>query len=437
MDPGKKPSNGGARSVGTEAIPFNPEWYSLGYNKRMTAVDLRGGATGNHELNSTCQCADWELFVTEAEEVSLLIGDIYDASLDPALWSVAFEKASQYIGGSAASLTSQDLVGKKSNLYFSSGHDPDFLRRYLEQYGRINPLFPTAYFFDIEKRLAVSDCLPLAEFCRTRFAVEWVVPQGIVDTMLANLEKSPATCAVFTVMFHARNGVANDKARHRFGLIVPHVRRALLIGNVIERHRVEAAALADTLDTLVSGMFIVSGTGRIIHANASGYAMVAAANVLRAPGGRLTATDQTADQALLDIFTTAESGDTALGRRGVAVPLKARDDERYVAHVLPLTSGARRKAGISYGAVAAIFVRKAALDLPSPPIVIAQEFQLTRAELRVLFSIIEMDAVSEVAQVLGITEATVRTHLHRLFEKTRTGRQADLVKLVAGYCAAP
>jgi DNA-binding CsgD family transcriptional regulator len=126
-----------------------------------------------------------------------------------------------------------------------------------------------------------------------------------------------------------------------------------------------------------------------------------------------------------------------LGRRGVAVPLRAHDNERYVAHVLPLTSGARRKAGISYGAVAAIFVRKAALDLPSPPVVIAQEFKLTAAELRVLFSIIDAGGASEVAEVLGISEATVRTHLHRLFEKTGTVRQADLVKLVAGYCAAP
>jgi DNA-binding CsgD family transcriptional regulator len=375
--------------------------------------------------------------MNEAEEISRLIGDIYDASLDPAPWPVAFEKASRYIGGSAVSLTSRDLVGKKSNLHFSSGHDTDFLRRYLDQYGRINPLFPTAYFFDIEKTLAVPDCLPLAEFCRTRFAVEWVVPQGFVDTMLANLDKSQANCAVFTVMFHARNGLANDAARHRFALVVPHVRRALLIGNVINRHKIEAAALADTLDTLVSGMFIVNGTGRIIHANASGYAMVTEAKVLRALDGRLIATDPLVDHALLDVITAAESGDTALGRRGVAVPLKARDGDRYVAHVLPLTSGARRKAGIAYGAVAAIFVRKAGLDLPSPPIVIAQEFRLTPAELRVLFSIIEMDGASEVADVLGIAEATVRTHLHRLFEKTDTSGQADLVKLVAGYCVAP
>jgi hypothetical protein len=88
---------------------------------------------------------------------------------------------------------------------------------------------------------------------------------------------------------------------------------------------------------------------------------------------------------LLDIFTTASGGDAALGKRGVAVPIMARNNERYVVHVLPLTSAGRRKAGVVYGAVAALFVRKAALDLPSPPVVIAQQFRLIQAELRVLF----------------------------------------------------
>jgi DNA-binding CsgD family transcriptional regulator len=399
---------------------------------------LRGGAPANPELASACHWRrERELIVNEAEELSRLIGDIYDASLDPALWPAALAKASRFVGGSAVSLTSQDLVERKSNLYFASGHESDFMQRYVGTYSKINPLFPVGYFFDVERTVVVPDCLPWAEFCRTRFAVEWVSPQGIVDTLLSNIEKSPANCVVFAMNFRVQDGAVNDEKRRRYALVVPHVRRALVIGKVIDLHKVEAAALADTLDTLASGMFIVNAMGRIVHANASGYAMVAEARILRAPSGRLTANDPAADQALLDIFTAAENGDTALGRRGVAVPLKARDGERYVAHVLPLTSGARRKAGISYGAAATIFVRKAGLDLPSPPIVIAQEFQLTPAELRVLFSIIEMDSVSEVARVLGITEATVRTHLHRLFEKTGTGRQADLVKLVAGYCAAP
>jgi hypothetical protein len=213
-------------------------------------------------------------------------------------------------------------------------------------------------FFDLERTLSISDCLPHEDFCRSQFAREWVVPQGFIDVAFSNVEKSATGCSIFTVTRDITDGPADDEFRRRFGLIVPHVRRALLIGNVIDRHKVEAAALADTLDTLASTMFIVDDTGRIVHANASGYAMVAEGRVLHAPGGRLGANDPAADQALRDIFTAAGGGDAVLGKRGVAVPLEARDDERYVAHVLPLTSRARRKAGVCYGAVAAMFVRK-------------------------------------------------------------------------------
>ena len=61
----------------------------------------------------------------------------------------------------------------------------------------------------------------------------------------------------------------------------------------------------------------------------------------------------------------------------IDVPLMAREGARYIAHVLPLTSGARRRAGTSYAAVAALFVHKAALQAPSPPEAIAKTYKLT------------------------------------------------------------
>jgi DNA-binding CsgD family transcriptional regulator len=115
------------------------------------------------------------------------------------------------------------------------------------------------------------------------------------------------------------------------------------------------------------------------------------------------------------------------------VPLAARDGERYVAHVLPLTSGVRRQAGRSYRAAAALFVHKAALATPAPPEVIAKTYHLTPTELRVLLAVVEVGGAPEVAEALGVGETTVRFHLRRLFEKTGAKRQADLVKLVAGF----
>src|SRR5206468_2019196 len=115
--------------------------------------------------------------------------------------------------------------------------------------------------------------------------------------------------------------------------------------------------------------------------------------------------------------------------------LTARGGGRHVAHVLPLTAGERRRAGSRYGAVAAVFVQKAPLDIPSPHEIIAKQYQLTPSELRVLFAIVHVGGVPEVAEALGIAESTVKTHLQRLFAKTGTERQAELVKLVAGHAS--
>jgi DNA-binding CsgD family transcriptional regulator len=136
---------------------------------------------------------------------------------------------------------------------------------------------------------------------------------------------------------------------------------------------------------------------------------------------------------LREIFAAADSGDAEIGIKGIALPLTAHDGECHVAHVLPLTSGARRRAGMAYTAAAAVFVRKAALETPSPPEVIGRTYKLTPTELRVLLAIVEVGGVPEVAAALGVADSTIKTHLGRLFEKTGAGRQADLVKLVAGF----
>jgi DNA-binding CsgD family transcriptional regulator len=376
----------------------------------------------------------------EAEELSHVIGDIYDASLDPALWPSAIESMCAYVGAASASLHSQDSISRATDALFWWGHAdnaPQYFQSYLEKYGKINPIFPGVIFFDVEQPVAVPDVISCEEFVQTRFFREWLAPQSLTDGLFSNLEKGATGCALFTAMRHASAGPVDDRMRRRFELVTPHVRRSMLIGKVVDLHRVEAAELADSLDELVSGMIIVDSDGRVIHANASAHRMIAEANVLRAANGRIAALNPQESRNLVEVFSAAQAGDAAVGKRGIAMPLTARTGERYVAHVLPLTSGARRKAGVCYSATAAMFIREATLDLPSPPEAVARQFNLTPAELRVLFAIVAIGGVPEVAPVLGVSEQTVKSQLHRIYDKTATRRQADLVKLVAGYSARP
>jgi DNA-binding CsgD family transcriptional regulator len=59
----------------------------------------------------------------------------------------------------------------------------------------------------------------------------------------------------------------------------------------------------------------------------------------------------------------------------------------------------------------------------------AELYGLTASEQKVLGHITRGQAPQETADELGIGIATVKTHLLKIFAKTSTGRQADLIRL--------
>lgn len=371
--------------------------------------------------------------MTEAEQFSLLIADIYDLALDASQWESVLTKCVRFIGGSAAALFAKDVASKTGDVAYDVGIDPHYKQLYFDRIIKYDPLTIGHYFAEVGEPVAVADIMAYDEFLETRAYREWGRPQGLVDTLNVALDKTATSAAFFAIFRHERDGRVDDGTRQRMRLIVPHMRRAVLIGRVLELKTAEAAYFADTLDGLSASMVLVDARGLIVHANAAGHALLAEGSVLYVAGRKLAARDVAAEQALYDVFLAAGSGDTAVGIKGIAMPLMGRNDDRYVAHVLPLTSGARRRASAGYAAVAALLVHKATLETPSPPQVIAKTFKLTPSELRALLAIVEVGGVLETAEALGISENTLKTHLRRLFSKTATSRQSDLVKLVAGY----
>jgi len=373
--------------------------------------------------------------MSEAEQLSALIGDIYDAALDPTQWSRVLPKSAQFVGGSAAALFSKNAANEGGDAAYQCGIEPYYQQLYFEKYIELDPLTTGQFFAKIGQPLSVADIMPYDQFLETRAYQEWARPQGLVDALNVALDKTATITTMYCVSQREQDGGVDDGKRRRMRLVVPHVRRAVLIGQVIDLKTAEAATFADAADGLGAAMFFVDATAHIVHANARGHAMLAQGSLLRVVDGKLVPDDASAEQALNEIYAMAERGDAAVGVKGIAVPLMALDGERHVAHVLPLTSGARRRAGTSYAAAAAVFVQRAALDAPSPQEVIGKLYKLTPSELRVLLTIVQVGGPAEAAEALGIAESTAKTHLHRLFVKTGTKRQADLVKLMAGYAS--
>jgi DNA-binding CsgD family transcriptional regulator len=368
----------------------------------------------------------------EDERLSHLIGKILDAALDPALWTVVLADICEFVDGQASGLLSKDAVSKFGNAYYHFGVDAQYMQSYAETYFRFDPM-TTLPFFDEGQIVSTPDLVPYDEFRQGRFYLEWVKPQGFVDAANVVLEKSATSCAYLSVVRSAAAGMVDDEMRRRLKLIIPHVRRATFISRAIDLKRCEAATFAAALDGLDAGVFLVDRGGWIVHANSSGDEILRADDFLRSTAGRMAARDEAVDRMLRNIFAAAGNSSGEIGTDGIAIPLIAKDGERYVAHALPLTSAAWRRAGVACSAAVALFVRKAALTTSSASEVIGKAFKLTPTELRVLLAIVEVGGVAKVAAALGVADSTVKTHLGRVFEKTGASQQADLVKLVAAY----
>lgn len=368
----------------------------------------------------------------EDQGLTQLIGEIYDAALDASRWTHVLAKIARYVDGQAAGLLTKDGVSKSGSVYYQAGVDPHFVRTYMETYWKFDPV-ASLPDYELEQIVSVPDLMPYEEFLAGRFYREWAQPQGWIDAANAVLEKSTSSCAYLTVLRNQACGMVDDEMRRRMGLLVPHVRRAVRTGKVIDLRQAEAATFADILDGLNPAIFLVDAEGQIVHGNAASRSLMDTGDLLRVLHGRLTASDAQVDQTLQNAIVAAATVEEETGGKGGAVSLRGHGGERYVAHVLPLSASVRHNPGMGSRAVAALFVRKAELETAPPSEVIGKTYKLTPTELRVLLAIVNVGGVRQVAGNLGVADTTVKTHLGRLFEKTGVSRQADLVKLVAGY----
>lgn len=360
--------------------------------------------------------------------LSHVIGKIYDCVVDPGLWDDALDEIRAAIGSHNAALSLHDRRTGKELLSILRNFDPEWLpamAQHLPDF--FEPLILRPAMLEIETAVYSRDTDPIIDAKIERYRREWALPQGLSDGLGIPLIVEEDTIASFGAGRLLSKGDYQPHEIQFAELIAPHLRRAVTISNVLDVANVRSELLEATLDGFTTGVAIVDGSSRLIHANQTAKEIFDRGDTLRLEADVVTARGNAARVSLKSTVSIAASDEARMPGTGRGIRLGEIEDTSALAHILPLKAGERRHM-VREGA-AAILIKNRQSVATDAISVFAGAFELTRAETNVLAQLLDGETPERIAKTLNISENTVRTHVRALFGKTGTNRLHQLVAL--------
>ncbi len=362
------------------------------------------------------------------ERFSAIVARIERAALYPAAWTPALDDVVAAVGADRGVL----IVGTPNcpTVTACSTGASALRRTYNARFGRTDPLAPVLAHVPAGTVTTAGELL--GDLRGHPFASGWLEPHRLGDALLVVLADGDRIA--WLALYPARGRVV-DRARAAatLRLLHPHLAHAVAtrsrLGEADSAHRRSTAVL----DRYRHGLLVVT-TGGVI-----GYRNPAAATILDARDGlavgrrgHLETTDSIAAPTLRALIAAATrpTGPRAGGR--CLLP-RAGGRATYAVLVLPLDAAATAEPTLSGPAddfAAMVVVVDPDREHGVRGETLRQLYGLTGAEARVAAAALRGAGVRAIAEDLAVSVNTARTHLHRVFDKSGTHRQAELVRLL-------
>lgn len=360
----------------------------------------------------------------ELEQFSSLVASIYEAALDDSRWDAALEGlVKTFGGGGCALLTARPDTGPI--MFHMLDNSAEMVPSYGAYYHRIDPAAAAIERAPAGTVLTTDQVLPREVRPRDEFYVDWCIPNDIDDAIFARFsDTADQPCWLVVSGRRRARSITDDRRTRLMRLLVPHLQHATHTSISLAAQRQQSCQLAgDVLEQCPRPAVVLGRDGIVLAANGPAMTLLACADGLRIDHiGRLQVTADDAHTTLMRRISMA-SGAAGPVRSGAKLTVpRPSGRSPYLIEVLPL------------GDAAAPAVLVAIADPAGAPErhqqFWRQRFGLTGTEAAVAAAIVQGHGLQSVAEQLGVSLSTVRTHQQHIFQKTQTHRQAELVRLL-------
>lgn len=362
--------------------------------------------------------------------LSELLGVIYDASYQPALWPQVIEKICRITNSRSGGLFIKDWELQQANAVYHYGwceqtlqlyashhhHDPAFVIMRDKPVGEAANIQGSSQH-ELESRDYYEDV-------RLKSDVGFIAGANVIDneTQLVGLGLHRSFSA----------SSYDSDTLQLITELVPHLQRALRIHREFIRLRIENSALTVGFERLMMGLVLLDNLGAPVYLNPVAEDLLQNHPAISLCGDNIVpANRHDASQLrrmILDCMQPAQGGARPCGG---TIGLH-HESKRYplVVMVKPVSTTALANIVDGIPVYVALYLSDPSRPLPIAAEAIGKLYQLTRTEAQVAIALANGMGLEEIARSHDRSIHTVRTQLRSIFQKTATSSQADLIRLL-------
>ncbi len=367
-----------------------------------------------------------------ATTLSRFIGTIYDCIAAPAIWSNALNNIVDHFESDVVWLSVSNPRLQTTRMAAIAGvpEKSQLLSTHVEK----NPFFKIMHKLEIDEPTGLQQLCALmgpegvAMFQKSAFVQDYAIPARMGDGVAVSLLNQTDRVATLGMVGSADRSPYSIAAFETLRDLVPHIRRAVTIGDLFETQARESAMFREVVENFNLAVLVVDANMQLLFANPIAEGYLRDGNMLKTFGQKLEIQNDLAQSAIQKAVAMSERAEVNLSGYGIGVPLyKAHFPA--IAHVLPLGRRAERSQ-FHNRATAAIFVATPKSD-PLPTIdAIAALYGLTTAEKHVATQAANGLAAADIALSRGASVHTVRSQINAIYDKTGQSSQLGLQKLI-------
>ena len=214
-------------------------------------------------------------------------------------------------------------------------------------------------------------------------------------------------------------------------LLLPHIEQSLVLFNVIDRLTLMSDLAQEHLAQAGAGFIVLNEEGRVTFTNRIARKMLASNSVIHEHEGLIRIDDRHAQSRFATLVKECITvSKLPIAMTGGAVSVPRPDGPALGIMVLPYRTHATYLRTSSDNNRATITLFDPAHPRLDPPGILRQLYRLSTSEVQVCWRLANGETLEEIAGSMNIGKETVRSQLKRIFAKTGTSRQSDLVRLV-------